>query len=78
MKPVYTIDDSHLTIRDVAKLRKAGTAGDLDTIIEILNRIVITPDGTKFEDLNHRQLQEITVAVLRVTNGTEVPNSSGS
>ena len=72
---VYTIDDGNLTIRDVMNLRKAGVSGDTDAILDILNRIVITPDGKKCEDLNHRHLQEIIRQVLAVTNGAEVPNS---
>ena len=75
MKPVYTIDDSNLTIRDVMTLRKAGIAGDMDAMLEILNRIVITEDGKKCEDLNHRHLQQIVQAVIAVTSGAEVPNS---
>ena len=75
MSTVYTIDDSNLSIRDVMTLRKAGVSGDMDTILGILNRIVITPDGKKCEDLNHRHLQEIVSKVISVTNGVEVPNS---
>lgn len=72
---VYTIDDSDLSIGDVRRLRRAGVSGDMDTVYEILNRIIIVPDGKTFEDLNHRLLKEIVTKVISVTNGVEVPNS---
>jgi hypothetical protein len=64
MTATYTVDIKRLTIRDMATLQRASTQGlELSTILPILNRIVITDDGSSAEDLPYEHLEQILLAV---------------
>lgn len=66
MPATYTVDIKRLTIRDMATLQHAGANGlDLSTILPILNRIVITDDGTSAEDLPFDHLEQILEQVAQ-------------
>ncbi len=74
----YTLNEKALKMRDVAKIRRAGMSGDLDQIIDLLNKLIIISDGTLYEDLDYKTGTRIAQEVFALTNGVEVPNSSGS
>lgn len=71
---LYTIDVDRLTIRDMMTLSIAGTAGDMTTILPILEKCVITDDGRKVEDLPGKHLKIIIEALTKKLNGTDSGN----
>jgi hypothetical protein len=71
---LYTIDADRLTIRDMMTLSKLGPSGDLEGILPILEKCVITDDGRKVEELPARHLRLITDALTKKLSGTDSGN----
>ncbi len=76
MTATYTVDIKRLTIKDMATLQRASTQGlELSTILPILNRIVITDDGSSAEDLPYEHLEQIVKKLRRQED--EIANEEG-
>jgi len=71
---MYTIDADRLTIRDMMTLSKAGASGDLDHILPILEKCVITTDGRKVEELPATHLKAIVKALTEKLSGNDSGN----
>ena len=71
---MYTIDADRLTIRDMMTLSKAGNAGDIEGVLPILEKCVITDDGRKVEELPAKHLKAITEALTKKLSGADSGN----
>lgn len=72
---MYTINEDNLTIRDLMTLSKAGKADDIESIIVLLEKCVVTDDGRKVEELPAKHLRLIVNAMTKRLAGTDLGNS---
>jgi hypothetical protein len=71
---MYTVNADLLTIRDMMTLAKVGPSGDIEAMLPILEKCVVTDDGRKVEELPARHLKLITEALTKKLSGTDSGN----
>lgn len=74
MTITYTINQDALTIRDVMTWAKAAKTSDIDVLMTLMEKCVITSDGSKMEDLPARHLKLIVAAITKEFSGTDSGN----
>ena len=74
MAITYTINQDALTIRDVMTWAKAAKNADTDILMTLMEKCVITSDGSKMEDLPARHLKLIVAAITKEFSGTDSGN----
>lgn len=60
---MYTIDADQVTIRDLMTLQKSGS--DLEAILPILQKCVVTDDGRPVADLPATHLRKLITALVK-------------
>jgi hypothetical protein len=74
MATTYTINQDALTIRDVMTWAKAAKTEDIETLMTLMDKCVITSDGSKMEELPARHLKLIITAITKEFSGTDSGN----